>query len=110
MRAVVVTDQVDVQLGRHGLVDRDQELLELGSAVPAVHLPGDGPVTCSNVEGPAQECDLELGSSSFPWRWPSNKPVAAEDRSSEGVADANGLSLEVAACNLCVRELSVMHR
>jgi hypothetical protein len=36
--AVVVADQVHVQFGRHRLVDRDQELLELGGAVLAVQL------------------------------------------------------------------------
>ena len=42
--AVVVADQVDVQVGGHGLVDRGQELLELGGAVPAVQLADHGAV------------------------------------------------------------------
>jgi hypothetical protein len=42
--AVVVTDQVDVQLGGHSLVDRGQELLELGSPVLAVQFADHGPV------------------------------------------------------------------
>jgi len=37
--AVVVADQVNVQLGWHRLVDRDEELLELGGAVLAVQFP-----------------------------------------------------------------------
>ena len=36
--AVVVADDVDVQFGGHGLVDRGQELLELHGPVPAVQL------------------------------------------------------------------------
>ena len=42
--AVVVGDQVNVQLGRHGLVDGDQELLALGRAVTAVELADHGAV------------------------------------------------------------------
>jgi hypothetical protein len=34
----VVADEVNVQLGRHCLVDRDEELLVLGRSVPAVQL------------------------------------------------------------------------
>jgi hypothetical protein len=39
-----VTDQVHVQLGRHGLVDRDQKLAELDCPVVAVQRGDDGPV------------------------------------------------------------------
>jgi hypothetical protein len=41
---VLVTHEVHVQLGRHGLVYRDQELLELNGAVTAVQLADDGAV------------------------------------------------------------------
>ncbi len=38
VRGVVVADQMHVQFGGHGLVDRDEELLELGGTVFAVQL------------------------------------------------------------------------
>ena len=38
VRGEVIADQVDIESGGHGLVDGDQELLELHRAVPAVQL------------------------------------------------------------------------
>jgi hypothetical protein len=40
--AVVVADHMDVQRLRHGLVDRGQELLELGGAMLTMQLADDG--------------------------------------------------------------------
>lgn len=57
--AVVVTDQVHVQLGGHGLVDRDEELLELGGAVLAVQLADHRAV--SDIERGEQAGDAVAG-------------------------------------------------
>src|SRR5207247_8362787 len=53
--AVVVADQVDVQIGGYGFVDCDQELLELGRPVLAVQLADDR--TVGDVERGEQAGD-----------------------------------------------------
>lgn len=52
---VVVAHQVNVESRRHGLVDGDQELLELNRPVTAVQLADDGAV--GDVEGGEQAGD-----------------------------------------------------
>lgn len=54
----VVTDQVRVELGGHGLVDADQEPAELGRAVTTVQFTDHG--AASDVEGSEQ--------TAVPWR------------------------------------------